>query len=153
MPEFNKLYTVENIAEMTGLTSRTIRNYLSSGKLKGRKVGGQWRFTQDDVGAFMNTTDMHQSIQQIGEQEMIDFIQSKHTGKEGQICVCTMVDLFLPQQKVAKKCEKICVLFSRESGTSISFRYVYDEALHMGRIVMKASPDLIAEAMQIIQKD
>ena len=39
MPELEKLYTVDEIAKMTALTTRTIRNYLRSGTLKGRKIG------------------------------------------------------------------------------------------------------------------
>lgn len=44
-----KLYTVEEVAEMASVTGRTIRNYLKSGKLVGRKIGGQWRFPESEV--------------------------------------------------------------------------------------------------------
>ena len=44
-----KLYTVADVASVTGLTSRTIRNYLKDGTLTGAKVGVQWRFTEEEV--------------------------------------------------------------------------------------------------------
>lgn len=44
-----KLYSVEEIAQMTSVTTRTIRNYLRNGILKGRKIGGQWRFSLEDI--------------------------------------------------------------------------------------------------------
>lgn len=44
-----KLYTVEEVAEMASVTGRTIRNYLKSGRLVGRKIGGQWRFPESEV--------------------------------------------------------------------------------------------------------
>lgn len=44
-----KLYTVEEVAELASVTGRTIRNYLKSGRLVGRKIGGQWRFPQGEV--------------------------------------------------------------------------------------------------------
>lgn len=44
-----KLYTVEEIASLASVTGRTIRNYLKSGRLVGRKIGGQWRFTESEV--------------------------------------------------------------------------------------------------------
>lgn len=44
-----KLYTVEEVAELASVTSRTIRNYLKAGRLEGRKIGGQWRFSQEEV--------------------------------------------------------------------------------------------------------
>lgn len=44
-----KLYTVADVAEVTGMTSRTIRNYLKDGTLTGQKIGVQWRFTEDEI--------------------------------------------------------------------------------------------------------
>jgi len=44
-----KLYTVSDVANLTGMTDRTIRNYLKDGTLRGRKIGVQWRFTEDDI--------------------------------------------------------------------------------------------------------
>ena len=44
-----KLYSVEVSREMTAVTTRTIRNYLRNGILTGTKIGGQWRFRQEDV--------------------------------------------------------------------------------------------------------
>ena len=52
-----KLYTVADVAELTGLTSRTIRNYLKDGTLHGKKIGVQWRFTEEDIeNLFRETT-------------------------------------------------------------------------------------------------
>lgn len=44
-----KLYTVEEVAALASVTGRTIRNYLKSGRLVGRKIGGQWRFPESEV--------------------------------------------------------------------------------------------------------
>ncbi len=52
-----KLYTVADVAELTGLTSRTIRNYLKDGTLRGRKIGVQWRFTEEDINRLFSEVD------------------------------------------------------------------------------------------------
>ena len=44
-----KYYTVADVAQVTGLTSRTIRNYLKDGTLTGQKIGVQWRFTEEEI--------------------------------------------------------------------------------------------------------
>ncbi len=44
-----KMYTVADVADITGMTSRTIRNYLKDGSLTGVKIGVQWRFTEDEI--------------------------------------------------------------------------------------------------------
>ncbi|SEO43177.1 DNA binding domain-containing protein, excisionase family [Amphibacillus marinus] len=48
-----ELYSVEELANELNVTSRTIRNYLRDGKLKGSKIGGQWRFTKENLHEFV----------------------------------------------------------------------------------------------------
>lgn len=48
-------YSVEELANELNVTTRTIRNYLRDGKLKGTKVGGQWRFTKENLVEFMGS--------------------------------------------------------------------------------------------------
>ena len=43
-------YTIEDMAVFTGLTDRTLRNYLNEGRLTGEKVDGAWRFSPEDLG-------------------------------------------------------------------------------------------------------
>lgn len=52
-----KLYTVEEVAELASVTGRTIRNYLKSGRLVGRKIGGQWRFPETEVQRLLTGAD------------------------------------------------------------------------------------------------
>jgi excisionase family DNA binding protein len=47
---------VEEIAKEMKVSTRTIRNYLSSGKLHGTKVGGQWRFSSQDLYDFLDVS-------------------------------------------------------------------------------------------------
>ena len=57
-------YTVEEVAGKIGVTSRTIRNYLKQGKLKGRKIGGRWRFSSEDIESFLsNQSNNFESIE------------------------------------------------------------------------------------------
>lgn len=56
-----KLYTVEEVAALASVTGRTIRNYLKSGRLIGRKIGGQWRFPESEVQRLLSGA--------IGEEE------------------------------------------------------------------------------------
>lgn len=49
------IYTTNEVAEMFGVTTRTIRNYLKDGRLQGRKIGGSWRFSQEDLENFIAT--------------------------------------------------------------------------------------------------
>ncbi|MGM9904464.1 hypothetical protein A5844_000505 [Enterococcus sp. 10A9_DIV0425] len=52
----NNYYSVNELAEKIGVTTRSIRNYLREGKLKGRKIGGKWKFSEQDLAEFLNGT-------------------------------------------------------------------------------------------------
>lgn len=57
-----KYYVINELVMFTGLTDRTIRNYLSSGILQGEKVDGMWRFTSDQVEEFVKHPAVRPSI-------------------------------------------------------------------------------------------
>lgn len=43
------LYTIEEATEMIQLSYQTIRHYLASGKLRGRKVGNKWYVFEESL--------------------------------------------------------------------------------------------------------
>jgi excisionase family DNA binding protein len=46
-----ELYSVEQVAEHLGLHVRTVRAYLRTGRLKGVRIGKQYRIAREDVDA------------------------------------------------------------------------------------------------------
>ncbi len=40
-------YLISHLVLSTGLTDRTIRNYIASGILQGEKINGLWHFTPE----------------------------------------------------------------------------------------------------------
>lgn len=56
-------YTINEVATMTGLTTRTIRNYLKSGLINGEKINGIWMFSSEDFEAMLNNPAIKPSIQ------------------------------------------------------------------------------------------
>lgn len=62
MNKLEKLFTIADIAEMTSLSDRSIRNYLRNGLLTDQKVGGQWRFTSQDIMNFFHRGDVSASV-------------------------------------------------------------------------------------------
>ena len=47
-----KTYTMQDVAAMTGLTTRTLRSYQQQGFLRGEKENGVWRFTDEALEGF-----------------------------------------------------------------------------------------------------
>jgi len=50
----DKYYTLNDLALMTGLTTRTLRNYLKMGILKGERIDGIWNFTEEEIAEFFD---------------------------------------------------------------------------------------------------
>ncbi len=67
-------YTIENLAEMSGLSSRTIRNYLAGGQLEGEKIDGVWRFTEEQFSRFLSQDMVRQSVRAKANGKVYDFL-------------------------------------------------------------------------------
>lgn len=50
-----KLLTIEEVAEILRVSTRSVNRYIESGKLKASKIG-VWRIKQSDLNAFLEQT-------------------------------------------------------------------------------------------------
>jgi excisionase family DNA binding protein len=55
MNEIEKLFTIEEIAKILRVHTRTVTRYIESGRLKASKLG-VWRIKQSDLNAFLDET-------------------------------------------------------------------------------------------------
>jgi len=55
MPEIKKLLRPEEVAELLGVSRRTIVRWLKEGRLKGVRVGRLWRVREEDLDAFLSS--------------------------------------------------------------------------------------------------
>lgn len=55
------LYTVEQVAEKFGVHVNYVRRLARDGELPGRKLGNQWRFTDNDLQEFLNSAKVNHS--------------------------------------------------------------------------------------------
>ena len=48
----DRLLTLRETADVLRLSTRTVREYVSRGEIKGPLIGGRWRFRRADLDAF-----------------------------------------------------------------------------------------------------
>jgi len=150
-----KLFTVEDIAKMASMTTRTIRNYLKEGILKGRKIGGQWRFTEEDIKMFMDSGNVTKDFADKIKQDVIDFIDGVNTDYTGEIQICAIIDLYQEKCIVEEKRDKIVEFINSEKSNELvpdymRYMYEYNESERKGRITLFAPPNYLAEALKLL---
>lgn len=55
MTEIEKLFTIEEVAKILRVHTRTVTRYIEAGKLRASKIG-VWRIKQSDLDAFLDKT-------------------------------------------------------------------------------------------------
>jgi excisionase family DNA binding protein len=156
MNQLEKLYTVEDIANMTGLTTRTIRNYLKDGRLEGKKIGGQWRFTMKDIEKLFNNGNVSKDIEDNKKQQVLDFIDGVNTDMNGNIQICTIVDYYCDKAESAKQMSDklIKVINDDRDVTKNGARYFYEyiEKEGKARFTLFGSPSFIINTLKLLEQ-
>lgn len=149
-----KLYTVEDIAKMTGLTGRTIRNYLADGRLRGRKIGSQWRFTESDITALFSTPDAAANTANsttAGNEAVSEFLRPQ---SRSGVSICSVIDYPSPTADATAAMSKMITdtIASFIDGDSISFTYQYLDEVGVGRFTIVGPIDLVSKLVKVIRK-
>ncbi|GFZ32584.1 2-hydroxyacid dehydrogenase [Clostridium zeae] len=89
-----KLYTIDQVAEILGMHHKTIRKFITEGKLRASKVGKQWRISGHDLSLFMENSDI-QVEKKKEEESLIEFSTDKINKSDNQnkINVSSVVDI------------------------------------------------------------
>ena len=48
-----KHYDIKETAEMLGISTTSIQNYIKSGNMKAAKVGGRWLLKEEDIKVYL----------------------------------------------------------------------------------------------------
>ncbi len=66
------------LSEITGFTDRTLRNYLSTGLLKGSKQEGKWIFTDEEITDFITNPNVKPSLTSKRNALIYDFMSESN---------------------------------------------------------------------------
>ena len=83
------MYTINHVALMSGLSSRTIRNYMKMGFLEGEMINGVWHFSAEALGDFFGNPNVAQAIRAKRNALIYDFLSDDC--KRGD-AMCTVID-------------------------------------------------------------
>ena len=83
-------FSIDDLALLTGLSTRTIRTYISDGFIDGDKSTGSWQFTPEQVDAFLQNKTVAPAIDSKRNAIVFDFLGSKPSGKDK---MCIVLDI------------------------------------------------------------
>ena len=96
-------YNLNQIAMMTGLTTRTLRTYLNMGLLSGKKENNTWTFTEENIENFFNDPNVKQALKAKRNAVVYDFLADTNK-KDNRVCIIMdFKETFLKQEKIMMK--------------------------------------------------
>ena len=135
-------YNMNQVAMITGLTTRTLRNHLKQGLLQGEKIDGNWSFTEEELDAYIAEPAVSQAILAKQHAVVYDFLADpfKKTNR-----VCTIMDFPVSVEEALE----IARFFGKEiteHGSDIEFRYINEK--HYARFILSGSEEQVHDLMK-----
>ena len=134
------IYTIEELSTITGLTTRTLRNYLKNGILKGSKDTGAWQFTGQQVSEFAEHPSVRPSIQAKHRAIIYDFL-AEQDQTENEMCI------LLNRTAEEAEAKKMSDFFCREVSRLSHARFAYSYESGKGHYILKGSESDVSRIM------
>lgn len=136
-----KYYTINELAMMTGLTTRTLRNYLKLNILCGEKVDGSWMFTEEDVSEFLSNPMVKPSVQAKKNAIIYDFL-AEDRKKNNEICI--IIDACANEDEA----KEIAEFFGKRINSTpdigkLRFSYAYEIKDNKVRVILSGYEDVV----------
>lgn len=137
-----KYYSINELSIMTGLTTRTLRNYIKDNILIGEKITGVWKFTEEDIENFVSNPVVKPSIQAKQKAIISDFLNDN---KKQQNQICSILDLCIPETEAENMCNRFCNFINQKKDSHIKFSYEKNGTNI--RIILSGDEDCIIEIL------
>ena len=100
-----KYYTINEVAMISGLSTRTLRNYLKINVLQGEKVDGTWKFTEENLNEFLSNPYVKPSIKAKNKAVIYDFLVED---KKRENVACHILDAYVEDDEAKEISEFFC---------------------------------------------
>jgi len=151
MANLEKLYTIEDVAEMTSLSAHTVRTYLHEGILRGRKIGGKWLFTMEDLAPVLGgsiETESAEDVEKQQRRQVIDFMQGMDEPADSASArICMIMDISISEEYAKVKFMRLRTELERHG---VRMNYYYNGAAGKARYALFGSSALLAAATEIL---
>lgn len=137
-------YTINQVAQMTGLSVRTIRNYLKSGLVNGEKTDGVWLFSVEDFEKVLTNPAIKPSIKAKGNGVIFDFIADDRKKNNK---TCTILDLYADDKESKEISQFFCdTINNNYSMADLVFKFEkYGKNV---RVILSGAEEVVSDLMK-----
>ena len=137
-----KYYTLNEIAMMTGLTTRTLRNYLKMNVLAGEKIEGVWKFTEEEFAEFIQNPYVKPSLQAKNKAIVFDFLaqNEKRTNE-----ICTVIDVYVDSHEAEEISTFFCEEINKRKESNVCFSFEQNGSYV--RVILRGYEDAVMEIL------
>lgn len=134
-------YDLNDLAMMSGFTTRTLRNYLNQGYLKGKKTNGMWQFTPEEIDSFFSDPFVKEGLRIKRNSVVFDFLADV-SKKEERSCVVLDIPASMKKGNAISAffCEKI------NEVRDIQFNFGWDH--DVCRVILSGSAEAVQHLLQ-----
>lgn len=134
-------YDLNTISMIMGVTTRTLRNYIQLGLLKGEKINGKWQFDAKTVEKFLMHPYIVEELKIKSNSVVIDYLN--------QPCLndlsCFVMDL--AEDKLQPILPKIIELINQES--NVRFQCI-SPSKYICRLCIVGTPVMIGKIIELL---
>ncbi len=143
-----EIYTINDIAFMTGFTTRTLRTYIKNGLLKGTCLENKWIFSAENFQDFLREPYILEGIKIKYNNLIKQYLQGDPLHPELGIF---HYDLPGTMDELLVILADIMPLVSGKNIPFLRYSYYYDEKQQKGRFLFIGELSLIQAAVDILQ--
>jgi len=136
----NGTYTLNELAMMTGFTTRTLRNYLTRGLLNGEKTNGAWQFTAGEVERFFAEPFVKEGVRIKRSGVVFDFLADR---KKKTARTCVILDI----PASMKRGNAISAFFCRQMNEVRDVVFTFDWDGGACRVILSGAADQVEKLL------
>jgi hypothetical protein len=135
-----EFYTINDLAVISGFTTRSLRNFITMGHLTGEKIDGVWQFTTDQIDAFLSNPNVAPGIKSKVNAVVYDFIAEteKKTNK-----ICSILDFVMSDEEAAELSEYFCNAMNNCKDTT----FKYEKHGKNVRVIISGPEDFVMDSI------
>ena len=145
MENKDRTYSLNELAMMTGFTTRTLRTYLDKGLLRGEKPSGVWQFTAEEVDRFFQEPFVKEGLRIKRNSAVFDHLAGRDLKQERS---CVILDIPATAIRGGQISAFFCERMKEASG--LNFSYLWDKGLC--RVILTGNAEPIAQIMRAYEE-